>query len=63
MAFDSIEDDDQILPAQVYSPNLLMRPHLPLQPLNQWSVPKDMVITTNLKAVAKIIRRKTLFKQ
>ena len=55
MAFDSIEDDDQILTAQVYSPNLLMRPHLPsnLWTLNQQSVPRDMVRTTDLKALAK----------
>ena len=54
MAFDSIEDDDQILPAQLYSPNLLMRPHLPsnLCTLNQQSVPRDMVRTTDLKALA-----------
>ena len=65
--FDSIEDDNQILPAQVYPPNLLMRPHLP-PPIfgpykNQQSVPKDIVRTTDLKAVAKLIRWKTLFKQ
>ena len=65
--FDSIEDDNQILPAKVYSPNLLMRPHLPPPTYgsykNQQSAPKDIVRTTDLKAVAKLIRRKTVFKQ